>query len=86
MVVFHMKFLDRLEEHRRQLRIIHRQEPVSTFRDKLRVDRLDFLGNHTNLAVLGLARVIPVVIHATQGFEVVQGALQRSNVLLETFV
>ena len=86
MVVFHVKLLDRLEENRRQLWIVHRQETISTFRDELRVDRLDFLGNHTNLAVLGLARVIPVVIDATKGVEVVQGAIQRGNVLLETFV
>ena len=84
--MFYVKFLDRLKEHRRQFRIVYRQEPVSTHRDEFRIDLLDFLGNHTDLTIRRLVRVIPGVIDAAKSLEVFQGAIQRDNVLLETLI
>ena len=54
--------------------------------DQLRVDGLHLLGNDTNLALLGLVLVNPMVIDTTNVVNLVEGAIQVNDLVLETSI
>ena len=80
-----LQLLHRLQENRRQLRVVHRQEAIATLHDQLRIDRLNLLRNDSNLAAtLGL--INPVVVDTADQIDLVQRTIQVHNVLLEARV
>ena len=76
------EFLDGLKKNCGQLRVVHRQKSVATLHDEFGVDRLKLLGNQTDLTLLGLFRLNPVVVDTTNVINLIQGTIKSNNVLL----